>query len=489
MQQLNQIIFVLFALILLGIYVSTTVDTKSKPDMYTSPYWRWSLLTRIVSYSAWGFAPLVDGRLLTLANMMMMASLALLYLLFRSWRVNVSRRVELLCVILIIVATIWFDYLRRQDGSFQDRMALIGTVVIVLDVLSLFELFKMHRFDQSGAFKVVVGMMVMQVVMTASLVVVTLVRNQHNVNVLIQHQSLIVLWSTMSAHLLLYIVVNSYLYRRLLLSKRRVQVALQENKQALDITTKEKDEIARLLAERGELIRSLIQANKTALTGALSASIAHEINQPVGAINLHIEYLKLKLRDDSEQSLMVMDVLQRIRHDADRIFAIISSMKQIFQQEEVESVETDLNEVVTTLSRILQSKADANQVQWILELNANQQVSLNRESFQQVILNLVNNAIDSAISSDRTNKKIRVATRDAGASVELIVSDNGPGISEDQRKALFSLMQTNKVNGLGLGLWLTRYIVDSHAGSIRIDNNPDGGVSVVVTLPACPPEA
>lgn len=343
MQEINQILFVLFALILLGIYISTLADKENKADIYTSHYWRWSLLSRAIGYITWGLVPLVGNAFLTLANMMVMSSVILLAMLFRSWRVPISKKLEIACVAITVIITVCFEVLRQLDDSFKARLTLVGSFIIVAGLWALFELILNHRKDKSAALKVVIVIVLLQVALTITLVAVTNLRSQDGVSQVTQHQSLLVVWSAMSAHLLTYIAVSSYLYQRLLISKRRTLQALQEKKQELVVTTKEKEEVAALLSEREDLIQSLIHANKTALTGALSASIAHEINQPLGAINLNLEFLKFKLQGDDPETLMIKDVIQSIHHDTERASSIILGMQKIFKQDDIQAVETNLN--------------------------------------------------------------------------------------------------------------------------------------------------
>jgi C4-dicarboxylate-specific signal transduction histidine kinase len=483
MHEINQILFILFALILLGIFISTLVDKENKADIYTSRYWRWSILCRAIAYTTWGVTHLLGNTFLTLANMLLMTSVLLLALLFRSWRTKISKKIEFFCFTIVVVFTACVEVLLHVDDSFKVRLTLVGMVLVCSSVWALCELSLNLRKDQSSALKIVIGSVLTQVVLTSLLIFVTHFHNQEGVTQLAQHRSLIFVWGAMSAHLLTYIAVSSYLYQRLLISKRRTLQALQEKKHELVVTTKEKEEVAALLTEREELIQSLIHANKTALTGALAASIAHEMNQPLAAIHLNIEFLQFKLKGHEPETFMVKKVLQSIQHDTQRISGIISGMQKVFKQDDIQAVETDLNLLVDSLSGIFTPKVRSNHVEMEFDLRASAPVSLNQEAFQQVILNLVNNAIDAVSQSGHAKKKIWIQTRDAADSVELIVSDHGLGMTDEQMRNLFCLMKTTKEQGLGLGLWLSRYIVDRHGGTIRGMNQPEGGARFIVTLP------
>ena len=298
-----------------------------------------------------------------------------------------------------------------------------------------------------------------------------------------QERALIELWGTVSVHLLSFILTSSFLYQQLFISKSKTYNALQEKRKELVDTTKEKEEVKALLIEREELIRSLIHANKTALTGALSASVAHEINQPIGAINLNLDFINIKLQKNEIDNQTIQEVIDNIRQDSDRISAIVSSLKTIFKHDDIQAKDTNLSQFVLSLSEIFKSKVIKNCIDLKLDLQTDTLVRLNQDAFQQVILNLINNAIDAVSSVDQSEKKISIETRNGSNEVHLIISDNGPGLPDNLKEVMFSLMKTNKVNGLGLGLWLSRYIVNRHAGSIHCDNNPKGGARFTISLP------
>lgn len=360
----------------------------------------------------------------------------------------------------------------------------MGPVSILTSFLACYELLRYQVENKSSTLKILIAVVLGQVIMTTILVAQVFTRSQDGVSGFIQTRAQLELWGTVSAHLLSFILTSSFLYQQLFISKRKTYLALQEKRLELDHSTKEKEEITHLLAEREELIQSLIHANKTALTGALSASVAHEINQPIGAIKLNVEYLKRKLEKDSPDLAIVRDVIINIDQDSDRIAAIISSMQKIFRQEDIQAVDVNLNDLVLSLSDVFKLKIKNKNVELNFDLQAEALVTLNQEAFQQVILNLINNAIDAVSSLNQPERKILIETRNASRSVELIISDNGPGVSEDRKQEMFSLVRSNKEKGLGLGLWLSFYIVNRHAGSIRCEDNPEGGARFIISLPA-----
>ena len=110
-------------------------------------------------------------------------------------------------------------------------------------------------------------------------------------------------------------------------------------------------------------------------------------------------------------------------------------------------------------------------------------IQANRGEIQQVLLNLVNNAIQALVMSSQSVKKIIIDAHQTEAGVLLSVADNGDGIPEESQKQLFELLTSSKSSGMGLGLWLCKHIVTRHGGSIVFESNPGGGAKFLVRLP------
>ena len=112
-----------------------------------------------------------------------------------------------------------------------------------------------------------------------------------------------------------------------------------------------------------------------------------------------------------------------------------------------------------------------------------QLLSLNTGEFQQVILNLVNNAIDSLSGLNIQEKIILISTKDLDGHVEVCISDNGEGVAQQLIPSLFELMKSNKSAGMGLGLWLSKHIIERHQGKITYQTSHAGGAEFVIRMP------
>ncbi|OZA10807.1 MAG: two-component sensor histidine kinase, partial [Polynucleobacter sp. 24-46-87] len=244
-------------------------------------------------------------------------------------------------------------------------------------------------------------------------------------------------------------------------------------------------EIKALLTERENLISSLLKANKTAATGALSASIAHELNQPLGASQLNIQFLQKKLSEGHLTAEQNQEILAALLADNQRATNIIQSLRSIFSDGKIGTEQIELDELIESILKITKPEIQAKNIQVVLDLSSNSVINVNRGEIQQVLLNLINNAIQALSESTRSSRMLQIESRDVSGGVQLLISDNGSGVPNDAQMHLFELLSnSNKRSGMGLGLWLCQHIVSRHGGSIRYEDAASGGAQFTVFLPS-----
>ena len=230
----------------------------------------------------------------------------------------------------------------------------------------------------------------------------------------------------------------------------------------------------------------VIHLNRTATAGALSASVAHELNQPLGAIQSYAEAATLYLKADPPDIERAERILANIRRDNQRAADIISHLRGLLKKrDEIELQEFDLNEAVRDALQILRPEAlkrgvalDAH------EANSPLPVRADPIHLQQVILNLAVNGMDAMQDCAPGGGKISIQTALAGESaIEVRVADSGTGIPTDKLNRIFDAFYTTKRDGTGLGLSVARAIVETYGGKIWAENRPGGGAVFRFTLP------
>jgi C4-dicarboxylate-specific signal transduction histidine kinase len=240
----------------------------------------------------------------------------------------------------------------------------------------------------------------------------------------------------------------------------------------------------KLLIEKESLIYTLQKANKTAATGALSAAIAHELNQPLGASSLNIQLLKMILGKEAFNAGQVKEVLDSLEGDNQRAATIVKSMRSIFTEADTKSKEIQLGDLIVKVLNIVKPDLKSKNIQIKYELDNDLMIRVNPSELQQVILNLLINAIQSLENSKGTNRNISIQAVKEHQSVRLSISDNGSGVPAEFRPQLFELLYTTKQNGMGLGLWLCKHIITKNVGTISYEDAADGGAKFVMELPS-----
>jgi signal transduction histidine kinase len=244
----------------------------------------------------------------------------------------------------------------------------------------------------------------------------------------------------------------------------------------------------RRAAERESRLHLLEVAHlsQSATAGALSASIGHELNQPLSAIRTNAEAGELILQGAAPDLGLVRQILADIREDDVRATEIISQLRGLLKKRSnVPPQEFDLNDVVRSAGKILHAEAQRRGVDLVFRQAARElPVRADRVHLQQVILNLANNAMDAMLDPNLARRRLLLETAvTKGSKAEVVVADTGPGIPSDQLEKIFEPFRTSKAAGTGLGLPIARAILNIHDGKIWADNATDGGAVFRFVLP------
>ncbi len=225
---------------------------------------------------------------------------------------------------------------------------------------------------------------------------------------------------------------------------------------------------------------------RVATMGELATSVAHELNQPLSAIAANSQAARRFLTAETPDTQEAIDALADITSDANRAGEVIRHMRDLLMNRQVQREPVDMNEVVSHVAGLLHSDAVSHHVTVTLDLADELPTTPgDRTQLEQVILNLMVNAFEAMTSSEINRRELVVRTfvGDAG-SAEITVSDTGPGFHPGRPDYIFEPFVTTKADGLGMGLSISRSIINAHGGRLEAVHNPDGGATLHITLPA-----
>jgi C4-dicarboxylate-specific signal transduction histidine kinase len=228
----------------------------------------------------------------------------------------------------------------------------------------------------------------------------------------------------------------------------------------------------------------LAHVNRFSTAGELTASIAHEINQPLGAILANAETANAILNSPSPDITELKDIVKDILQDDRRASEVIRRMRSLLTKAPFELKNLDLNDVARETVKFLSALAVARKVELTGVITENALPILgDRIQLQQVILNLVVNGIDAMKDTPSETRIISIRTSRVENFAQLSVSDRGPGIPEGKLKEVFEPFFTSKAEGMGMGLSIARTIIEAHHGLILAKNRDHGGASFRIKLP------
>jgi signal transduction histidine kinase len=479
MEMANQIFFIVFSLIGLGLFLSALYQYRANRASGFSIYWPLSVGIFSLSSFAFGIALWTHKFFLTIANTSFIVSVFLLIFLYRSWNQRPFTKIQTLLLWLIPIFIFFFyDYLRVMPETFKYRVALITITQELFLVWQILELTKYYKVERTVVVKWLIFLTAFTLLgETCRTLWILIGSTQINFFLYAQDAlALTLLWIGYGSTILVYVALGSFYLEKQI--KKENQIA-----NALKSTKEENEKIIELLKEKERLIYGLMKANKTAATGALSASIAHELNQPLGASNLNIQFLKMKLEKGVFNPELGKEILDSLEQDNKRAATIVKSLRSIFTDGESNSQEVQLGDLISKVLDIVKPELKSKNIQIQLKVNEGLMVRVNSSEIEQVVLNLLNNAIQALANSGTLQRRIAIEAIKTDKSVQFSISDNGGGVPTEFKSQLFELLSTTKQTGMGLGLWLCKHIVTRYGGSIHHEDAIGGGAKFVVEFP------
>lgn len=464
-------IFITIALIQIGIFVNSISLVKIYPKEKSLKYWSISLILSSLGILGVAVGSLIMSSLdrgsffLTLSNTIYFISLVLMIFYTKSLKEEITPRHVKIYTLLIIFYAIGFEIIRNK-GNFIDRQIFSACLAFIVYFVLLSEIKEKKLFRESYYLKIFAITTFAEFILLIARIIILLSSDYGFIDSLndVPLIPAALLWVLLIVNIWSYISINGYWSEKM---------AALNTKNIIENT-----KIKLLLKEKYTLINSLITANKTAISGALSASIAHEINQPLGAMKINTQHLNLLLKNKKEKML-----IKKIIQDNDRAAKIVTTLKGIFSNNNPIYRTTAFDLLIASLVPFLEESTKEKNIRIRFLLNAHVNVNINPDELKQVLSNLISNSIDALSKSSRQNKVIEIKTFVKNNKLICSVTDNGPGVSKKIQSKLFDLYESSKVSNSGIGLWLSKYIITKHKGSLILNKAYSHGAEFIIELP------
>jgi two-component system sensor kinase FixL len=247
-------------------------------------------------------------------------------------------------------------------------------------------------------------------------------------------------------------------------------------------------ELRRAEREAQRTRQELAHVGRVSTVGEMTASLAHQLNQPLTAImtNAHAAR-RILVKDDAADPGNVRAILADIVADARRASDVIQHIRDFLRKGQLDMTKLSVAGVVRDVVDLARSEALIREIDVSVDCPATHYVRADRIQMQQVVLNLLHNAMDAVEQSAAGARRIAIASRTVNGHVlRLSVHDSGPGIQPGAEEKVFDPFYTTKRGGMGMGLSVVRSIVEAHGGTVRASNDASEGGGIRGHAPALP---
>jgi signal transduction histidine kinase len=240
--------------------------------------------------------------------------------------------------------------------------------------------------------------------------------------------------------------------------------------------------LAQELEEKAQLARKLMASSKAIGISALASSLAHQLSQPLTAIALMADTAK---RDSAQtgKNNQLSSTLEEISTQSIKLAKLVKNLRQLFTTTSHPFVPLNLRKIADELLEIIEPSLETKKISLIKDFKSDPIIRGDALQLQQVLINVFNNAVD-ILTLDETEKKIiyfSITNNESYAIIE--IRDSGVGISPSLLPNIFELYKTTKQDGIGVGLWLSKTIIEHHHGSITAINEPNHGALFKIEIP------
>lgn len=230
-----------------------------------------------------------------------------------------------------------------------------------------------------------------------------------------------------------------------------------------------------------ELQRDLAHMGRLTTMGQMATGLAHELNQPLLAISQSADTALYAAKESASIDPELIDCIDDIQSQTQRAGEIIRALRQFMSKDTAHRSNLNLNELIRQTIQLINPDARKHSVTLTAELSGTPEPNADRVQIAQVLVNLLRNGVDSIVGADLKKRQVTVKTRFDGDNVIVVVDDTGPGLAEGVEP--FKAFESSKADGMGMGLSISRSIIESHGGKLWVDKATGSGARFSFSLP------
>lgn len=240
-------------------------------------------------------------------------------------------------------------------------------------------------------------------------------------------------------------------------------------------------QLQELLQEKNAVLKKLAASTNAENAGVMVSAIAHELTQPLQALQLNAGYLHNKIEAQNPQDPS-LGAIRDLVADAERLTEVINKIRRLFQRGEPNFGPVDPTGLLDNILSMLGPQLKGQGIELAKDMGSLGMVHGDQTQLQMALTNIIRNAIE-ALSQKTGPRSLEIRGQTNAGHIEIDIADNGPGIDPAMQRRLFSLYDSTKDTGSGVGLWLARVVIQNHRGTLTHHNAPGGGARFRISLP------
>ena len=481
----DQIVLILFCLTGFGLLICFSTLVIGPRNVSLGPFWQISIVAFSVSFLLFAIIPFVDPLIQTAANFFTLVSFAFIALLFRSWRVQLTRNLIVSVWASLVIFAILYEHLRLQS-DYQARVTYMGFLLMLFLLWQSIELTQILRKQQSRLFWAILLLTVLQMGTIAGRTISQALEVSALATSILSEDTAPRLWrwASITINCLRFFLIGAYFLDKKMAEQRALinTIALTEEHLATEL--QDKESLRQLLSERDALLSALLVAQKTVEVGTLFNRFSHQIKRLSHVMQSSTSLLHKALTLSKEvDTRLPTQLIARILSANQRAANIIATLQIIVLKTPSLPERLDLSIYIESKKPLLLMLLEQKNISFNLRYDQfkSTYVSVNPQEFESALVNILNRTITAFDSSPILDKRVLFEIKCTQTHAQLIIMDNSGEVAPRDLNSLTPALPSNQ--STNMDLWLSQHVIKKYGGRIWFANRRDWSSVLLIELP------